>query len=372
MQPPYTEPEPHRPRHRARLTAAVTAAVLVGGGTGALVNSQWGDHDHGESVVAPATTNEPTGNESSTTVSAQKVAAEVLPSTVTITVSLPDGSGDGGSGVVLTSDGKIMTNNHVVAAAKNGAGQIEVTFHDGTSRPARIVGTDAVSDLAVIQAERTHDAKPAQLGRSKDLAAGQSVVAIGSPLQQQLAGTVTSGVVSALNRPVNTSDSGQGTDAAQGTVIDAIQTDAAINPGNSGGPLLDMDGRVIGINQSIPGNSAGGNIGIGFAIPIDEARPIIEKLAAGAPAEHAQLGVTATDATTRLGAQLRQVTGAAKDAGLEAGDVITKFGDRQISSADDLVAAVRSHRPDDSISVTYERGGSEHRTKATLGSDRDE
>ncbi|HVX43315.1 MAG TPA: trypsin-like peptidase domain-containing protein [Mycobacteriales bacterium] len=401
----YAAPEPpHRRRRASAAMVAVVVAALLGGAAGAAVESQWGD-DNGKTVVsslaAPPVKN--TAADKAPAGSVQKVAAQVLPSVVSITVALGDGSGDSGSGVVLTSDGKIMTNNHVVSPAQNGNAKISVTFHDGTTKAAHIIGTDKVTDLAVIKVDGVDNLQPAALGRSGDLAVGQPVVAIGSPLN--LSGTVTTGIVSALNRPVNTSDQedpGQGggnggggglpgfpgggsgsggNQAVQATVIDAIQTDAAINPGNSGGALVNMNGEVVGINQSIATSGSGGldgsqagNIGIGFAIPMDEARPIVNELIKNGKAEHAQLGVSVTDAANNngvgTGALLHDVTGkSAKDAGLKDGDVITQVGDRQIDNGDALIAAVRSHRPGDTITLTYKRGGSSHTTQATLGSD---
>jgi putative serine protease PepD len=212
------------------------------------------------------------------------------------------------------------------------------------------------------------------LGKSGTLGVGQGVVAIGSPFG--LEATVTSGIVSALNRPVTSGDEQQDST----TVFPAIQTDAAINPGNSGGALIDLAGQVVGINSAIKtaggsGQSEGGNIGLGFAIPIDQAKPIIDELAAKGKATHARLGVQVGDAQSpdglQQGATLGEVTsgGAADKAGLKAGDVVTAINGKAIASGDALVAAVRSHRPDDEVTITYTRGGKSQTAKAKLGSD---
>jgi putative serine protease PepD len=394
QQPPppygYSQSEPNRPRRRGALAAtAVVVAAVVGGGAGAAIEHHWGD-DNTKTVISSLATPpaKNTAAQKAPDGSVQKVAAQLLPSVVSITVSQGNGSGDEGTGIILTSDGEIMTNNHVVAAAAGGQGSISVTFNDGKTVQASILGRDTVTDLAVIKARNVSGAQPAQLGSSGALRVGQSVVALGSPFG--LSGTVTTGIVSALNRPVATSDSdgGGGQDpnssggsAAQATVIDAIQTDAAINPGNSGGALVNMNGQVVGINQSIasvPGadtSTQSGSIGLGFAIPIDEARPIIAQLVKSGKATHAQIGVKVTTAANSqgvtTGARLVSVESgqAGAKGGLKAGDVITKLDSREIDSDDALIAAVRSHRPGDTVTLTYTRNGTTHTTRVTLGSD---
>lgn len=362
-----------RKRGAATVVAVALAAGLVGGGTGAAAtwlltrDDQVPATSSFDAPPASSASNVPAG-------SVQQVANKVLPSVVSITIATPRGNGNG-SGVILSSDGLILTNNHVVEPATQGA-QLSVTFHDGRSARARVVGLDPVTDLAVIRAEGVSGLTPAQLGRSSELSVGQPVVAIGSPLG--LSGTVTSGIVSALNRPVRTDDSsGDQTN----TVIDAIQTDAAINPGNSGGALVNMAGQIVGINTAIAtlGASMGGqsgSIGVGFAIPIDQARPIAKQLSEKGRAEHAQLGVSVSQvlvgSSVTEGAQIQSLTanGAAEAAGLRRGDVITKVGDRHVPDPDALIAAVRSHRPGDKVTLTYVRDGRTHTTTATLGSDR--
>ena len=297
----------------------------------------------------------------------------MLPSVVSISVRTASGGGSG-TGVVISSDGLILTNNHVVAEAEQGA-SMQVSFNDGRTAAATLVGRDPVTDLAVIRATGVSDLKPATLGDSSVLKPGQSVVAIGSPLG--LEGTVTSGIVSALNRPVRTGDSNP-TGESQSTVIDAIQTDAAINPGNSGGPLVNMRGEVVGINSAIAslgsGGGQSGSIGLGFSIPIDQARSVADQLTKSGKAVHAQLGVSVSDiadGTTPGGAGIAMVTpgGGAAKAGIEVGDVVTKVGDREIDSADALIAAVRSHQPGDKVTLTYTRGGDSRTATVTLGSD---
>jgi putative serine protease PepD len=211
--------------------------------------------------------------------------ASVQPSVVSITVTLPNGTVSG-SGVIIRSDGMILTNNHVVTDAVNGGGTISVTFSDGTSKPATIVGTDSSTDLAVIKAQNVSNLKPATLGDSSKVSVGDTVVAIGSPLD--LTDTVTSGIVSALNRTITAGgdqNQQQYGNATSGTTTykNMIQTDAALNEGNSGGPLVNAAGQVIGINSVIEtsGQSSSGNIGLGFAIPIDTARQVADQLMKG-------------------------------------------------------------------------------------------
>jgi len=303
--------------------------------------------------------------------STEKVAAKVLPSVVKITVAGAQGAG-GGSGIIIDSDGLILTNAHVADLARGG-GQITVTFHDGSKAEAEVKGSDPLTDVALIQAEDVSGLTPATIGKSENLDVGEQVVAIGSPYG--LDATVTSGIVSALDRPV---DVGRD-EAGNTTAYPAIQTDAAINPGNSGGPLVDMAGRVVGINASIrtvPGGDEG-NIGLGFAIPIDEVLPIVEQLKNGETPTHARLGITVTDAAQSGGAEVtdgamvREITdgSAADKAGLREGDIITRIDDRPVTSSDGLVATVRSYRPGDKVKITYERDGDTRTTTLTLGSD---
>jgi putative serine protease PepD len=388
-QPPATPPPPpqaagdaRRPRRAgALLTAVALAAGLVGGGAGAAVTAALDDNGSSPAATASSgTALEGSGSQADTPAadgSVEAVAAAVLPNVVSIEVTTAQGGAEG-TGIVLSSDGLILTNNHVVADAASGAGSISVTLNDGSTADASIVGRDPVTDLAVIKAQGVSGLTKATLGNSADLDPGEQVVAIGSPLGLQ--GTVTSGIVSALNRPVRTGDD-TGTETAS-TVIDAIQTDAAINPGNSGGPLVNLRGEVVGVNSAIAslGASAGGqsgSIGLGFSIPIDQARTIAKELIDTGSATHAQLGVSVRDASTggsstfSDGAAVAAVTagGAAAKAGLTAGDVITKVGNRSVDSADALIAAIRSHRPGDSVVLTYVHDGKNTTSRVTLGSD---
>jgi putative serine protease PepD len=374
--PPYEPPTtPHPAAARERrfptlLVVVALAAGLIGGGLGAGLTYAFGGGS--QTVVSSLAQSGPVtpAGMSSGSNSVEQVAATVLPSVVSITVRTPSGVGEG-SGIILSSDGLILTNNHVVQGA--GGGQMAVTYNDGVTASASIVGTDPSSDLAVIRASGASNLRPATLGSSSNMSVGQPVVAIGSPLG--LSGTVTSGIVSALNRPVRT---GSAT-SDQSTVLDAIQTDAAINPGNSGGPLVDMQGRVVGINSAIATTSSGsgqaGSIGVGFAIPIDQARPIAEQLIADGHANHAVLGVQVKDALTNGGvtpggAAVIAVTsgGPAGKAGLQVGDVIVQLDDRRIDTADSLVAAVRSHKAGETVQVTYLRNGAKDTVSVTLGS----
>jgi putative serine protease PepD len=304
--------------------------------------------------------------------SVERVAASVLPSVVKITVTGPQGAGSG-SGIILSSDGEILTNNHVAEGAQGG--RMTVSFNDGTTAPATIVGTDPLTDLAVIKAKGVSGLDPATLGHSDQLDVGEAVVAIGSPFG--LDATVTTGIVSALNRPVSV---GQTQDTA--TTYPAIQTDAAINPGNSGGPLVNLRGEVVGINSSIrtAATTAGqaGSIGLGFAIPIDNVLPVVDQLRNGETPTHARLGVGVVDATSKdglvTGAGIERVDpgSAAADAGLQRGDVITKVDDNVITGYQSLVATIRGHRPGDQVTLTVVHAGSGGKAEtvtATLGSD---
>jgi putative serine protease PepD len=356
----------------------------VGGGAGvggAAAYTAWHDDNSSSgssSSAAPTTSkvvNTPTTPAAAGSV--QAVAAKVLPSVVKIDVSGAQGAGSG-SGIILSSDGRILTNNHVVELAGDG-GSLRVTFNDGSHADAKVLGTDPLTDTALIQAENVSGLTPATIGRSGDLAVGQGVVAIGSPLGLQA--TVTSGIVSALNRPVDVGSDGQG----NSTVYPAIQTDAAINPGNSGGALVDLAGNVVGINAAIAtaGQTMGGesgNIGVGFAIPMDEVMPIVDQMAKGETPTHARLGVAVgvapgaqgqPGAMSDEGAQIQEVNAGstAQNAGIAKGDVITQVHDHLITDADSLIATIRSYRPGDQVTVTYVRDGETKTAQLTLDSD---
>jgi putative serine protease PepD len=308
--------------------------------------------------------------------SVQQVATAILPSVVSVLASSAGSAGEG-SGVILSSDGLILTNNHVIS----GASTLQVHFFDGSTARASVIGADVTDDLAVIKAASVSGLIPATLGTSRDLQVGQGVVAVGSPLG--LSATVTAGIVSALNRPVRTSDQQQSPRAGQGqsTVLNAVQTDAAINPGNSGGPLVDMSAKVIGINSAIASlsssaTSQAGSIGVGFAIPIDQATRIAQEIIQTGTATHAVFGASVDDATTggstllTSGATITQLApgGPAEAAGLQVNDVITTVGGQQVESADALIAAIRSAPPNTAVDITYSRGTSSNTVTVTLGS----
>ncbi|MET4046334.1 MULTISPECIES: trypsin-like peptidase domain-containing protein [unclassified Rhodococcus (in: high G+C Gram-positive bacteria)] len=356
---------------RTTLVAGAIALVLVGGGIGGAVgalatNNANGTGNVSNSLNSSATAAQPAANFPDGSV--QAVANKVLPSVVQIQVKGSQAEGEG-SGVILSSDGLILTNNHVATGA-GANGKLSVAFSDGSIADAKIVGADAVSDMAVIKAEGKTGLTPIELGTSSNLQVGQQVVAIGSPLG--LAGTVTTGIVSALNRPVSTS----GESGNQNSVIDAIQTDAAINPGNSGGALVNTDGQLIGINTAIASlggsQSSGaqsGSIGLGFAIPVDQAKRIADELSKTGKATQAMIGVQVPSQDDANGATVVEVTegGPAAAAGIPKGAVITKVDDRVISSGDALIAAVRSHAPGDSVKITYNEGGKDKTVDVTLG-----
>ncbi len=359
-----------RPR---RTVALVVAAALLSGVTGGGLGAAAVLHRDATTTATSSTVGSSSTGQvnpvSLPTGSIEKVAALVLPSVVSIQERSTDGSGGTGSGFVLSADGLILTNNHVVAGAANG-GQLNVSFQNGQTATATIVGRDPSADLAVIRVKGATGLVPATLGRSANLHVGQTVVAVGSPLG--LSGTVTSGIVSALDRPVRTGSS-DATTSSDVSVLNAIQTDAAINPGNSGGPLVDLSGAVVGINSAIAslGAASGtqsGSIGLGFSIPIDQAKRIADELIANGKATHAQLGISVGDATTGAGALLGTVNpgGAAERAGLRSGDVVIKVGARQIENADALVATIRSSRPGDQVTLTYVRDGRTATTTVTL------
>ncbi|TYL45740.1 PDZ domain-containing protein [Nocardioides sp. BGMRC 2183] len=384
-----TAPRTGRLRKSGFAAVVLGGALVVGGAAGLGGAAAWtaidddaatGGHQSGGSSVTVADT----GDRPAADGSVESVAAAVLPSVVKLDVtagSAESGSGEGGSGsgVVLNRDGLILTNDHVVSLA--GAVDPEDTtitasFNDGTRAKATVVGTDPLTDTALVRVSDVDGLTPITVGKSANLDVGEQVVAIGSPFG--LDSTVTSGIVSALDRPV-----GVGQDeAGNTTAYPAIQTDAAINPGNSGGALVDMDGNLVGINASIRtagsvDGSASGSIGLGFAIPVDEIVPIVDELEAGKPATHARLGIEVTDASAQSGAAVAEgaavrnvsADSAADDAGLADGDVITAIDDHQITGADALVATVRAYRPGDTVTVTYQRGDEERSTELELGSD---
>jgi putative serine protease PepD len=337
----------------------LTAAVAIGAGVGIGV---WEATDADQAAapaaqVAPAAPVAATSGKTVNQIYESVKNGVVQVSTRTAAQETPfgqqGGGGATGSGFVLDSAGHVITTQHGV----NGATSVTVTFANGDEVAATVVGQDASADVAVLKLNDVpNDLHPLTLGSSEAMKIGDPVVAIGSPFGLQ--GTVTTGIVSALDRELTAPD---------GFTIDgAIQTDAAINPGNSGGPLLDGNGRVIGINSQIATQS-GGNEGIGYAVPIESAKKVAESLIAGKTIQRPFLGVSLADAEN--GAQIAQVTpgSAAAKAGLQAGDVVTKVDGTEIHSADELRSAVADKQPGDKVEVTYTRNGSSHTVTVTLG-----
>ncbi len=385
-QPPHERPEERGQQHGGfRPTGPVTAGILVAalviGGLGGLAGAA--GFSALDSVNGGGSGSSSSGTTTSAVVktkqqpaqgSVESVANKVLPSVVQINVTGPQESGSG-SGIIISSNGEILTNNHVVAIA-SGGGSITVNFNDGSAARAHVVGTDPATDVAVIKAQGVSGLHPATLGSSSNLEVGQEVVAIGSPFG--LASTVTSGIVSALDRPVSVGQVAGPN--SPNTTYPAIQTDAAINPGNSGGPLVNMDGQVVGIDSSIrsSGSTLGGqpgSIGLGFAIPIDEVLPIVHQIQNGQTPTHARLGVTVDDAKQDhgllTGAGIVSVNpgSAAAKAGLQKGDVVTKVNGQVVTGAESLVATIRGYRPGNTVTLTFTRGSTSHTAKVTLGSD---
>lgn len=357
----------HRPRWGTALSAAVLAAVLGSGATAAGFVLL----DEDPAAAAPAAADRATGgtSESPAAPSAAEavdwtaVAEAVAPSVVSIGVRSQTGAGEG-SGVIIDTDGLVLTNNHVVTGGGAGA-QVQVALHDGTVLEAEVVGTDPATDLAVL---RLQDA-PSHLqaltfGSSDDVEVGQPVMALGNPLG--LAHTVTTGIVSAVDRPVTTqARSSSPFEPGVPVVTNAIQTDAAVNPGNSGGALVDASGRLIGINSSIAttGSTAGstaGSIGLGFAIPSNQAQWVAEQLVEDGAAEHAFLGVSldegslAVDGVRREAAAIAEVVDGtpAEDAGLRAGEYVLAVDGEAVVGAEALVAQVREREPGTEVTLT--------------------
>jgi putative serine protease PepD len=344
-------------RSRTPLIASLLAAACVGAGGGALLYSAFGS-DGGTTVVRQVTVKD-TQPASEAPLSVNAIYRNSYQGVVEIMVDSTSSSGFGstqaeGSGWVYDSKGDVVTNEHVV----DGADTIKVTFWNGKTYDAHLVGSDQTSDLAVIKVDAPAAMiHPLKVGDSSALRVGDGVVAIGSPFGLQE--TVTSGIVSALHRSI--SSPGQ----QPFTISDSIQTDAAINHGNSGGPLLNTAGAVVGVNSQIRSDS-GDNAGIGFSIPSNTVRSVVTQLISTGKAEHAFLGVTIdSTASDALIAGVRGGTPAAK-AGLKKGDVVTSLGGHQISSPDELASIINSFKPGDSVKITYERGGESHTAQVKL------
>jgi putative serine protease PepD len=392
--PPQLGVQRNRSRAGALAVGALAIAVVsagIGGAAASVIehNGQLPIASDGTSLggAAPSlpAANAPVGT-------VEQVAAKVVPSVVMLQTDLGRQSEEG-SGIILSSDGLILTNNHVVATAANpvhagpphappegggprdrervpdseragGPPKTTVTFSDGRTAEFTVVGADPTTDIAVVRVQGISGLTPISLGSSANLRVGQPVMAVGSPLG--LEGTVTTGIVSALNRPVSTT----GETGNQNTVLDAIQTDAAINPGNSGGALVNMSGQLVGVNSAIATlggespDAQSGSIGLGFAIPVDQAKRIADELIKTGTASHASLGVQVTNDKGTPGAKVVEVVpnGAAAAAGLPSGVVVTKVDDRPVNSADALVAAVRSKAPGDKVTLTFKDPSGDSKT----------
>ncbi|MHA5050857.1 S1C family serine protease [Streptomyces sp. SD15] len=366
-------------RIRAKKALVLGAVLLalgsggVGGAVGAYLEREGGTAD----VELPQAGKEAPGRAAD---SVAGIAARALPSVVTLHVRGADEEGTG-TGFVLDTRGHILTNNHVVEPAGSSGG-ITVTFSGGETAKATVVGQDSGYDLAVVKVSGVGGLAPMPLGNSDNVQVGDPVVAIGAPFD--LANTVTSGIISAKERPITAG--GETGDASDISYVDALQTDAPINPGNSGGPLLDSQARVIGINSAIRSADSGtglqggqaGSIGLGFAIPVNQAKRVAEELINTGRATHPVIGVTLDMDYTGDGARVgtegdgdsAPVTagGPGAKAGIKAGDVITEVDGRRVHSGEELIVKTRAHRPGDRLELTLRRGGAEKKVTLVLGS----
>ena len=350
-------------------------AALLGGLVGGYVGSRRAAGSVANQTYNPGPA--PTAVTDRPPASVAGIAARILPSVVMIKVNGGTGTGSG----FIIDGGYIITNNHVVTLDGQVKGaKLQVVFNSGQTAPAALVGTDPYSDIAVIRPQGISNLFPVRLGNSDGVEVGDPVIAVGSPLGLQ--GTVTSGIVSALNRPVQAGDL---TGSASQAYIDAIQTDAPINPGNSGGPLVNGFGQVVGVNSaiatlgagSIGGSGQSGSIGLGFAIPINQVRRVAQELVRTGVAIHPVIGAVidmsytgngARIATSGAGRQPPVVPGGpSAKAGLRAGDVIVAFDGKPVTSADVLIVDIRSHQPGDKVRITYRRGTAQRTATLTLG-----
>ncbi|EFL34665.1 periplasmic serine peptidase DegS [Streptomyces viridochromogenes DSM 40736] len=369
--------EQRRRRGRKTLVVGAVLIALVSGGVGGLMGTYLERNGGVGTVELPQAGKEPAARDAD---SVAGIAGHALPSVVTLHVS---GSGEQGTGTgfVLDTRGHILTNNHVVQSAGSG-GKITVTFDGGETAQAELVGRDSGYDLAVVKVRGVRGLTPLPLGNSDNVQVGDPVVAIGAPFD--LAGTVTSGIISAKQRPITAGgEKGDGSDVSY---VDALQTDAPINPGNSGGPLLDAKARVIGINSAIrsadsgsdPEGGQAGSIGLGFAIPINQGKRVAEELINTGKATHPVIGITLDMDYTGDAARVATegsgggppvtVAGPGAKAGLKAGDVITQVDGQRVHSGEELIVKTRAHRPGDRLELTLERGGKERTVTLVLGS----
>ncbi|MFJ3303095.1 trypsin-like peptidase domain-containing protein [Streptomyces sp. NPDC086549] len=374
-----TEQQRRRRAGRA-LVGGALALALVSGGVGGAVGAYLERNGGVGAVQLPQAGKVPAGRAPD---SVAGIAARALPSVVTLHVSGSDEQ-DTGTGFLLDTRGHILTNNHVVEPAAS-SGEISVTFSSGDTAKARIVGRDSGYDLAVVQVKGVRGLTPLPLGNSDNVQVGDPVVAIGAPFD--LANTVTSGIISAKERPITAG--GESEDGSDVSYVDALQTDAPINPGNSGGPLLDSQARVVGINSAIRSADSGselqdgqaGSIGLGFAIPVNQAKRVAEELINEGRAAHPVIGVTLDMSYTGDGARIGSkgakgspavTTGGPGDrAGLRPGDVITEVDGQRVHSGEELIVKTRAHRPGDRLRLTLERDGEEKSVSLVLGSSDD-
>ncbi|GGY00809.1 S1C family serine protease [Streptomyces djakartensis] len=369
--------EQRRRRGRKALVGGAVLLALLSGGIGGVAGTYLERNGGVGTIELPQAGKEAAGRDAD---SVAGIAGRALPSVVTLHVS---GSGEQGTGTgfVLDTRGHILTNNHVVRPAGS-AGEITVTFNGGETAQAELVGRDSGYDLAVVKVKGVRGLSPLPLGNSDNVQVGDPVVAIGAPFD--LAGTVTSGIISAKQRPITAGgDKGDGSDVSY---VDALQTDAPINPGNSGGPLLDSQARVIGINSAIRSADRGsdseggqsGSIGLGFAIPINQGKRVAEELINTGKATHPVIGITLDMDYTGDGARVATegseggppVTrgGPGAKAGIKAGDVITRVDGQRVHSGEELIVKTRAHRPGDRLELVLERGGKERTVSLVLGS----
>ncbi|MFI2646292.1 S1C family serine protease [Micromonospora fulviviridis] len=355
--PPWGPQQPARPSRAGKFigAGALALALMLGSGVagGAVALALDGDRTVTRTYSAAPVLN---------SADLPKIAAAVQDSIVTIMTD----SGEG-SGVILSADGYVLTNNHVVASA--GGDTVKVVFADGKTAQAKIVGTDPKTDLGVVKASGVNDLKAAKFGDSDAMQVGDQVLALGSPLGLQ--GSVTAGILSARDRTISAGEGGQQQNPQQGasSISGLLQTDAPINPGNSGGALVNTRGEVIGINTAIAtaGQGSNGNIGVGFAIPSNKAKDVAEKLQRGEKISHPSLGVSVAGAEDGGALVSDVVAGSAADkAGLQRGDVITKFGDKVINDSNDLVGAVQAGKVGDRVEVQFKRNGSTETATVTL------
>ncbi|WP_328544533.1 S1C family serine protease [Streptomyces europaeiscabiei] len=364
---------------RGGLIAAILVAALVAGGVGGGIGYTLADRNDNSTGSTTISASQNGGDVKRAAGTVAAVASSALPSTVTIEASNGDGDGGTGTGFVFDKEGHIVTNNHVVAEAVDG-GKVTASFPDGKKYDAEVVGHAQGYDVAVIKLKNAPpNLQPLTLGDSDKVAVGDSTIAIGAPFG--LSNTVTTGIISAKNRPVASSDGSSGSKASY---MSALQTDASINPGNSGGPLLDARGNVIGINSAIQSASNGsfgsgqaGSIGLGFAIPINQAKnvaqqlirtgkPVYPVIGASVSLEEGTGGAKITD-SGEGGADSITAGGPAAKAGLKPGDVITKLDDHVIDSGPTLIGEIWTHLPGDKVTLTYTRDGKTRTADVTLG-----